>query len=402
VCFAWNYTPAKVKPGTAVRGHTVEPLYESNQLMIPAGAVVLGRVSEVSPASRGRRASAISHGDFTPLHEASIQFDSLRLQNGSQIPISTATAHESSQVVRFQSTRTKHPSLFRQGWNALIAQKNQTVSTVTAPGKADRLKKYIFAQLPWHSEEIEAGSQYDVALLSPVGSVDGTELAGSTPKAKQQNDKLERAAYLHARLQEELSSKTGKQGDAVTAVVIQPVIGPEGQIEIPQGAILRGRVLRARAAQKWGKNGALRFTFNQVDFPQGAQQQVSGVASAVDGSKSQSLKLDSEGGVEPDTKKGVMLPLALGLLATSAFMDEESGVGHSAAASNGFGLITRVVAVTSGSRTFAGVVGMIDTGRTVYTRFIAHGRDVVFPRNSQVDVEVGPIHKLAAPRAKPL
>jgi hypothetical protein len=395
-------TPAKIKLGTAVRAHTVEPLYDSNQVVIPAGTVLFGKVSAVSPVSKSKRASAISHGDFTPLHEAAIQFNGLRLQNGSRVAISTSPAEESSQVVRFQSSHTKRPSLFRQAWNAAIAQKNQTITTVTAPGKLDRLKKYMFSQLPWHPEAIEAGSQYDVALLSPIPLIEQRELAGPMPKAAPKNEKLDQAAYLHARLQEELTSKTGKQGDLISAVVTQPVTDAKGEIEIPQGAVLRGRVLRARAAKKWGQNGALRFTFNQVDFPQGAQQQVSGVPAAVDGSRNRSLKLDSEGGVEPDTKKGVMLPLALGLLAASAFTnDEDGGMGRSAVASNGFGLITRIIAISSGSKTVGGVVAMIDAGRTVYTRFIAHGRDVVFAKNSQVEVEVGPIHKLAVPAAIP-
>ena len=390
-------TPAKVKLGTAVRAHTVEPLYDSNQLVIPAGTVLFGKVSAVTPVSKGKRANAMSHGDFTPLHEASIQFNGLRLQNGSQLPILTSPARESSAIVRFQSSHPKRPSLFRQAWNVLIAQKDQAITTVTAPGKVDRLKKYMFTQLPWHPEIVEAGSQYDVALLTPLPTIERREFAQPMPKATPKDRTLDQSAYLHARLQEELSSKTGKRGDLVSAVVTQPVLSSEGQIEIPQGAILRGRVLRAHAAEKWGKNGALRFTFNQVDFPQGARQQVSGVPAAVDGSKNRSLKLDSEGGVEPDTKKGVMLPLALGLLAVSAFtQDEDGGMGRSAVASNGFGLITRIVAISTGSRAVGGVIGMIDTGRTVYTRFIARGRDVVFPRNSQVEVEVGPIHKLAA------
>jgi hypothetical protein len=152
-------TAAKVRLGTAVRAHTVEPLFDSNELVIPAGTVLFGNVSEVHAVSKNKRASAISHGDFTALHEVAIQFNSLRLQNGSQIPIATAPAEETSQVVRFQSSRTKRPSLFRQGWNSLIAQKNQTISTVTAPGKTERLKKYVFAQLPWHPEEIDAGSR---------------------------------------------------------------------------------------------------------------------------------------------------------------------------------------------------------------------------------------------------
>jgi hypothetical protein len=395
-------TSTRVRLGTAVRAHVIEPLYDSNQLVIPAGTVLFGNVSEVRRASKGKRASAISHGDFTPLHEAAIQFSGLRLRDGSRISILTSTAQESSQVVRFQSSHPKRPSLFRQAWNAAMVRKNETISTVTDPGKVDRLKKYVFAQLPWHPEIIEAGAQYDVALLSPLALIRGQGLAVPMPSAKPLNEKLEHSAYLHARLQEELTSKTGKQGDLVSAVVTRPVIDSEGQIEIPQGAILRGRVLRAHAAKKWGQNGALRFTFNQVDFPQGTQQQVSGVPAAVDGSKNRSLKLDAEGGVEPDTNKGIMLPLALGLLAASAFTnDEDGGMGRSAVASNGFGLITRIIAISSGSRTVGGVVGMIDAGRTVYTRFIAHGRDVVFPRNSQVEVEVGPIHKLSTPAVAP-
>ncbi|HEV7218326.1 MAG TPA: hypothetical protein VGN39_05585 [Terriglobales bacterium] len=395
-------TPAKVKLGKAVRAHTVEPLYDSNEIVIPAGTVLFGKVSAVTPVSKGKRANAISHGDFTPLHEAAIQFNNLRLQNGSQISILTLPAQASSQVVRFQGSHTKRPSLIRQGWNFVIAQKNQAVTTVTAPGKVDRLKTYVFSQLPWHPEVVEAGSQYDVALLTPVASIEQQEFPGQRLSVAQKDPNINQSAYLHARLQQELSSKTGKRGDLVSAMVTQPVLSAEGQIEIPQGAILRGRVLQAHAAEKWGKNGALRFTFNQVDFPQGAQQQVSGVPAAVDGSKNRSLKLDTEGGVEPDTKKGVMLPLTLGFLALSAFSeDEDGGMGRSAVASNGFGLITRIVAISTGSRTVGGVVGMIDTGRTVYSRFIARGRDVVFPRNSQVEVEVGPIHKLSSSGANP-
>ena len=225
-------------------------------------------------------------------------------------------------------------------------------------------------------------------------------LSTSDQSTKRESDRLNEPALLHARLQEDLSSKTAKEDQAIVASVTEPLLDKQGQIEIPQGALLRGRVLRARAARKWGRNGALRFTFNQVDFPQGSQQQVSGVPAAVDGSRNQSLKLDAEGGVEP-AKKSVLTPLALGLLATSSFLDEDASITHSAAASNGFGLVTRIVSISTGSKTVAGVIGAIATGRALYTRYIAHGRDVVFARNSQVEVEVGPIHKLRAPNEPP-
>lgn len=393
-------SPAKVKQGTPVHAHTVGSLYNSNQLILPAGTIVNGKVIDVSPADRSKRVSAISHGDFTPLKEARIQFDSLRLANGSEFPITTEPAQQSNDVVRFQSATARHPSLFRRIWATVTNQKDQAVNTIKAPGKGDRLKKFVFAQLPWHPQAIDAGTQYDVTLLHPL--VTPAAIAGNTLdlSKKKESDQLNEPALLHARLQENLSSKTAKEDDAVVASVTEPLLDKQGQIEIPQGALLRGRVLRARAAKKWGRNGALRFTFNQVDFPQGSQQQVSGVPAAVDGSRNQGLKLDAEGGVEP-AKKSVVTPLALGLLATSAFLDEDASITHSAAASNGFGLVTRIVSISTGSKTVAGVIGAIATGRAVYMRYIAHGRDVVFARNSQVEVEVGPIHKLWVPAEPP-
>ncbi len=390
-------SPVKVKMGAPVTARTVEPLYSSNQVIIPAGTVVNGKVVSVVPAARNKRVSAMTHGDFTPLHEAAIKFDSLRFANGARVPISTSPAQQSSDIVHFRSSTAKHVSLIRRFWVDLTNQKNQAVSTVIAPGKLDRLEQYAFSQLPWHPERINAGSQYDVSLLEPpsIPSV------ASPSIAMKEAGKLRESATLHARLEDELSSKTAKPDDTVVARVTAPLLDPQGKVEIPQGSLLRGRVLRAHKAKNWGRNGGLRFTFNQVDFPQGTQQQVAGVPAGVDGSKNGGLKLDAEGGVEPGSNKGFMAPLALGMLATSALLDDEGSLGHTAAASNGFGLITRVIAISTGSKMVGGVIGFAATGRTVYLRFIGHGRDVVFPRNSQVEIEVGPIHKFSPVAAHP-
>ncbi|MCU1296743.1 MAG: hypothetical protein JWO91_1021 [Acidobacteriaceae bacterium] len=400
-------SPAKVKHGAPVHAHTVEPLYNADTLIVPAGTIVTGKIISVTPVTKGKRADAMSHGDFTPLHESQIKFETIKAVNGNSIAIEAAPAQQSSAVVRFQRSNSKHPSIFRRLWASAADQKNQTLNSITGPGKVDRLKKYAFSQLPWHPETIDAGVQYDITLQAPLVIPQNaamlkpnTSESASDPKklsTTKEPEKLNHSAVLHARLADELSSKTAKQNDAVVAVVTQPLLDRQGQVEIPQGALLKGRVLRAHPAKGWGKNGALRFTFNQVDFPQGTQQQVSGVPTAVDGSRNQSLKLDSEGGVEPDTNKGLMMPLALGLIAASTFTDEDAGVAKIGVSSNGFGLITRVIAVATGSKTVGGVIGLMGAGRMVYSRFLAHGRDVVFQRNSPVEVEVGPIHKLSTP-----
>jgi hypothetical protein len=145
-------SPTKIKRGCPVHAHTVEPLYNANQLILPAGTIVNGKVIEVTPADRRKRASAISHGDFTPLKEGRIQFDSLRLANGSELAIATEPAQQSNDVVRFQSATARQPSLFRRFWATVTSQKDQAVNTIKAPGKGDRLKKFVFAQLPWHPQ----------------------------------------------------------------------------------------------------------------------------------------------------------------------------------------------------------------------------------------------------------
>src|ERR1700730_5713155 len=65
--------PVKLKLGSLVIARTVEALYSSNKISIPAGTVVSGRGAHVTPEARNQRISAMSHGDFTPLHEAAIK-----------------------------------------------------------------------------------------------------------------------------------------------------------------------------------------------------------------------------------------------------------------------------------------------------------------------------------------
>src|SRR5271165_3554178 len=58
-----------------VSAKLLEPVFAFDRMVIPAGSDVSGKVSRLDPVSKGKRASAILSGDFTPLHEAEVQFD---------------------------------------------------------------------------------------------------------------------------------------------------------------------------------------------------------------------------------------------------------------------------------------------------------------------------------------
>ncbi|HEU5400712.1 MAG TPA: hypothetical protein VFU86_05100 [Terriglobales bacterium] len=385
--------PAKFNVGTPVHARTVEPLYENNRLVIPAGTPIEGEVVQVSPASHKRRLDAKFHGDFTPLHEVKIRFEKVMPSDGRVVPISAAVADESSSVVVFHSTGANPVSLVHRAWGFVVGKKNQAVNTFTAPGKEHRLKRMLFSQLPWHPESLEPGMQYDVELLTPLG-------ISAFPATLSKEQRLEASTDLHARLLTDLNSAKTKAGDAVTAMVTQPKLNSDGQVQIPQGTLLEGNVLQASPAGKWGRNGALRFTFHKMEFPQGAEQLVTGVPTAVSGRASANIQLDSEGGAKPQSNRALLAPLSLGLLATSALTEDEASVTHAATSSNGFGLIGRVIAISTGSNIMGGTLGGIAAGRSVYSHFLAHGKEVVFPRNTEILVDLGPAKKPMATRAE--
>jgi hypothetical protein len=381
-------SPAKVKLGAAVHARTIEQVYKDNRLIVPIGTSVTGKVVTLKPVSRPKRLDAISHGDFTPLREATISFEEISVQGKQSIPIFASPAQQGGDVLRFLHTPSKRQSLLRKAWSDFNNRRHEAVGMVTKPGKMERLEKVLYSQLPWHPQQIERGTQYDVALLQPLD-------LDPVPQSKVDTTRNSAAGVhiVHARLQEGLSSKDAKRDDVVSAVLTQPLLGREGQVEIPQGAVLHGRVLRAQPARGWGKNGSLRFTFNRLDFAQGPERQITGVPTAIDGSGTNSLKLDAEGGVEPETNRGLLLPLTLSWLVANSILDNDGGVGKIAVTSNGFGLITRVIAMSTGSRLVGAAVGSAGAARTIYTRFLAHGREVTFPPDTEVEVETGSTHK---------
>src|SRR5512142_20120 len=237
-------SPAKFKVGAPVHAHTVEPIYENNRLVIPAGTPIDGEVAEVNPASHKQRVDAKFHGDFTSLHEVKIRFEKVRPRDGQALPISASLTDESSSLVVFHSAGAKHESLAHRTWGFAVGKKNQAINTFTAPGKEHRLERMLFSQLPWHPESLEPGTQYDVVLLRPVGA----RAADVQPAILSAKQKTEASTVLHARLLTDLTSAKAKAGDSVTAIVTQPKLDGDGHVQIPQGTLLEGNVLQANPA----------------------------------------------------------------------------------------------------------------------------------------------------------
>jgi hypothetical protein len=375
---------APMRLGAKVTASTADPVYVGGTLVIPAGTTVLGHVMQL-PADTKRRINARLHGDFTPYHKPQVQFDAIMSPSGAELPLRTTPAEGTATVMLTASASSKRGSYFHQAWQAMKNSVEDSVHTVTAPGKADRLRKAAYGQLPYHPEEIDRGVSYAFDLAGPVEYPLGEEKVSVSKTSGHAPSPL-----LKAYLRTAISSKDTKAGDEIEAETAEPFVDEERHLRIPQGSVISGVVRTARPARKFGRSGQLMFTFTQVHLQAGVMEQVQGNVETMEAAESQDLQVDVEGGVRPRPKAKLLYPLATAVLANAALDGEESGnsVGRDALASNGLGLVGRIVGITSGSRAVAAGIGFYAAGLSVYSNYIARGKDVSFARNTRVEIEV--------------
>jgi hypothetical protein len=241
--------------------------------------------------------------------------------------------------------------------------------------------------MPYHPQYLEEGNQYEMELTRDLR----LPVESPLPPADLNRQKpIDHMVAVNSRLRSNLSSANAKAGDPVEAVVTAPVLDKQGQLLIPQNSILRGTVMQAAPSRRWGRSGTLRFSFNEVSWPTGFRQEVDATPTAIESNPQIKLQVDPEGGVSQQTNRSIAAPLVMGLLSASALGDDDGGLGKAAVSSNGFALIGRVLAIGIGSRYVGGSIGAVATGRTVYTRFLAHGKETHFGTDTEVLLEMSP------------
>ncbi len=389
------------KTGRPIYGHITQPVYVFDQVAIPAGTEVVGKIAEVHPVPRFRQFNSVVGGDFTRLKEAQVEFDSLVMKDGSEVAIRSVGAMRDSSVVRMASS-AQHKSLWRQLKDtvrgAVSSQKQSIEDMVRAPNKMERLKNGFLARLPIHPQVFEPGTQFVTELQAPlqVRAESNSPSAGVPASLDQLVTRPPADTILHARLNATLSSAKNRQGDQVEAILSEPVFSADHHLLFPEGTRLLGVVLKATPAKRLGRSGNLRFTFKEVELPSGIKNVMHGELAAVDAGKGDNVQIDEEGGTRAsEPKLKYLVPLAVVLLAQSAGADDHDAANGSVdpvnggVAAGGFGIVGRLLAISAGSKYVAYGIGYYGASRSIYSRFIGRGRDVVFPKDTRLDIKVG-------------
>ncbi|MFY9561933.1 MAG: hypothetical protein WAQ52_16995 [Terriglobales bacterium] len=400
------------KVGQPIHGRVVEPVYALDRLVVPVGSEITGEVTKIDAVSAGKRTLAALNADFTPLRKVEIGFNELALPDGRRFPLHTSVTQDSGQVIQFvtapetkskKNIKDKAAEKTKEARQQAKQQWEAAMKQLKTPGRMHRVERYAESQLPVHAQYIPAGTVYFAELDDPLDF--GSE-AMTPQQISSLGSPLPEGSVVHARLVTPLSSATAQKGQDVEAVLSRPLFDGDRLI-LPQGSRLKGTIRQVQPARRLKRNGQLRIAFLELVPPDGIEQKVHATLEGVQAGKDANVKLDSEGGAEATTSKSRYLAttVSLGLATVSVRGDPDAvGAGRAGNTSNrvaggaaGFKLVGMAMGALVRSRAFGYTMGAYGAGMSVYSHFIARGREVVFPKNTAMEIGIGTRPEAAPP-----
>lgn len=391
--------------GRPVHAELIYPVYSDNRLVVPANSLLNGSVVALRPDT-SRRIRARLGGDFTPFHIPVVRFTELVLPSGVRIPITTQTATDGAPIFRAIPPPASKGGALRQGYEAALTVARGDLAQFTAPGKADRLTQFVYNRLPYHPERIEKATAWTTEAAAPIAlpaqpAPTAAPEVSASPQPKRHfweqpapvetpPDNAPGRWTIQAYLDQPLSSETSKTGQPIKATVANPILNPDGTVAIPQGATLVGTVAKAQPARRFGRTGTLSFNFRQLTLPGGEPQNVQTTLTGADSARD--LALNSEGEVKSKPQDKLSLPIILFLLASQPLDREEHGDNNefgkkAAGGAAGLGLVGTIIGLSGASPNAAAGIGYYGAALSVYDRWIARGKKVVFPRDTRIVVQ---------------
>jgi hypothetical protein len=152
---------------------------------------------------------------------------------------------------------------------------------------------------------------------------------------------------IQAKLEQALSSKTSRQGDQFTALILEPVNGTNGRVAIPAGTRIRGEVSgveQGKVLSSVRGKARLNLKFNDIAMPNGTYVPLE--ATLVSVGQKAGASTNEEGQVQDKTQgkevaKDVGIGAGLGTVAGLIFGSALKGLAIGAIAGGGYVLATQ-------------------------------------------------------------
>ncbi len=420
-----------------VEAKFIEPVWAFDRIVIPAGTVAEGQVTQLKPVKGIVRASAIVGGNFTPLKQAEVSFTSLVLPDGRRMSLETqeslglATLYAPPRPKKASAKVKKQPQsnsgrmaamrqfIRQQTQSQLNAQLNGRTGglfdLVRGPNKREWVENFLLNKLPYRPQWYRTGTRFDAVLTKTLdfGTVQVAQQdlrnVGTQPPAD---------SVAQMRIVSTISSADARVGDRMEGVLAVPLFTPDRKLDLPEGTRVTGKITLAQRARFLHRGGKLRFAIDDLQVPEmaslsdgspagpnSAPEPVRAQLAAVEADPGK-VKVDQEGTAKATESKTRLLRPAIAALVAAKTLDNDSGRQTASGVSNpsantsgralggfsGFGLLG--MAAVKGPPAIGTALGFYGLAWSVYTNVISRGSEVTFQQNTAMAIRFGtPPHK---------
>jgi hypothetical protein len=343
-------------------------------------------------------------GDFTPVREPLITFDTLILEDGTRIPIHTSVSAGTATIVEFRGS--KRPQ--SEPPSGPVSPGVQALIDADAHAGHDILKGMLWNLAPYHPRFVPSGMRYRATLSEPLDFGTAILAAGALNEIGATADTGD---TVYARLQTPLNSRTTKTGTAITALLTRPLFSRSHLLTFPVGSRLTGEVTHVRPAGKLHHPGEMAFRFTKIETPLSLvsgmrpPREIDGRLTGMQvGADMSQVHIDREGFLHIRESKTRFFSPALAVAGFGLGLNSTAeSFGNAFAGAYSGNLINRALTGDAGLGMPAGIVGrMIPTaglglgaynvGYSLFINVFAKGPEINFPANTPIEIRFDEAH----------
>jgi hypothetical protein len=345
-----------LKPGDVVEGKLAQDVYSGDRELFPADSRVRLTVDKL-----GRRQRVPNdHWPwvikvFTPRHENYPTFQSatVSLPDGKEVPLRVSLIFINRETeVRAQTKKAQHPA----------------ANPANQPGDAGAAQAE-----PANPKSRDSGPFVTLEAMNPAET---SGASGESPTGFRSPGPVTLATGTQAKivLLGGVSASKSHPGDSFQARLVEPV-RLESEVVLPEGTLLGGKVVKSTPPRMLSRAGSLLLTFTDLTLPGRAGIPAVASVTAAELDQRSHTKIDPEGKMHGDRPGKAWMAVNIGVTAGIAKVSDDT-----------MQLIIETAVSTATDASTAGtarIVAICASGLFMLTR---HGRDVVLPRFTEMNV----------------
>lgn len=344
---------SKLKPGDLLEGSLARDVYSSARELFPAGSNIRLAVDHMEK----RKRIPNDHWPgviklFTPRHENYPVFKTAT--------VTGANGDNALQVSVISISRLREVrAQAKKKGSGPKAGDVEVSSSNPAPGSQKNVAPTIILEAFRGKQEPSSG----VAESAPSPTTDLSSIetlpAGTTCKIL---------------LLQDVSASKSKPGDVVRAHLLDPVI-VNSSVVLPAGTLVEGKVVKKTPPRWASRAGSIALTFTGLTLPGGNLMPISASLTGAELDRRSHTRIDPEGELHGERPGKAWMAINIGVAA-----------GIAKEADDTFQLIFEAIISTATDASTAGTARIIATCATGIYLVTRHGRDVVVPRFTEMNI----------------